>query len=111
MPTNTNDPRRRPPARPATQAPGSEPGRRPARRPTFGKDGATLWLLTIALGLGIGAAARFVQRAEPSQASGTGVATLGGATAQSSQPLPFESQRVAVLPQQSYRSRAVTRMS
>lgn len=89
----------------------AEPARRrptPARK-GFDKDRATLWLLTVTLGLGLGTATRFIHRGE---------VTAGGGTASASQqqvrsgPSPaFQSQRVLILPQQSYRARATTRMS
>ena len=93
-------------------------GRRPtrARKPVFDKEHATLWLLTVSLGLGLGAVVRFVETGNPSAASAPtnqlavqrtqvpGYGNAGSSTVNSNQ-------RVLVLPQRSFRARGATRMS
>lgn len=108
MPTNTNDARD---ARAEGRSPRARtsPGHRPRKR--FQKDRATLWLLTVALGLGLGAAARFVQRADHARATAASAPAVDAAQARRYAPTPYQSQRVAVLPGRSYPSRATSRMS
>lgn len=85
--------------------------KRPTARGGFHKERATLWLLTVTLGLGLGAAARFVQRADRAQAARAGASGVGSTQAQANASVPFQSQSVTMLPQQTYRPRATTRMS
>jgi len=92
--------------------------RRPprTRKPVFDKEHATLWLLTLSLGLGLGAVVRVVGSGNPT-AAGVPTSQLavqraqapGYGTAGSS--APNSNQRVLVLPQRSYRARGTTRMS
>jgi len=74
-----------------------------------------LWLLTVTLGLGLGTAARFVQRGDAAAAANAVAAanatTASVQTVQATSNLPYQPQRVMVLPQPSYRARATTRMS
>lgn len=106
MPTKTNDPR--PTAGGRRGAP--EPARRRPPRPGFHKEHATLWLLTVTLGLGLGAAARFAQRAD--QANTAAGAAPGGVTrSQFGTSIPYQNQRVVVLPQRGFSGRATSRMS
>ncbi|MEJ2667194.1 MAG: hypothetical protein P8Z81_08880 [Deinococcales bacterium] len=86
--------------------------KRPTARKGFQKERATLWLLSIALGLGLGTAGRFLHRADQARASAASVAPLaGGSQAQTSSSVPYQNQRVTVLPQPSYRPLATSRMS
>lgn len=84
----------------------------PPRRPVFDKDQATLFLLTVTLGLGLGAVVRVVQRA---QQAPTSAATQ--LTAQRSPTTGYGSygsagnQRAYVLPQRTFGARGTTRMS
>lgn len=112
MATNTNDPRGGERRRPQ-HAGGTSAGRaRPAPRKGFQKERATLWLLTLTLGLGLGTALRFVQRADQARAAGAAAPVAGG-QAVSNASVPYQNQRVAVLPQPGYgyRARATSRMS
>lgn len=83
---------------------------RPARQ-GFDKERATLLLLTVTLGLGVGAAARFLQRADQSRTTASGSPPGGLARAQTNSGVPFQNQRVVVLPQRSFIGRATSRMS
>lgn len=96
------DPRRRPPAA----------DKRPGTRRGFQKEKATLWLLSIALGLGLGTAGRFLHRADQTRASVASAASaVGTSQAQASSGIPYQNERVTVLPQPSYRPLATSRMS
>ena len=85
------------------------------RKPVFDKEHATLWLLTVTLGLGVGAAFRFVERSQAAAPSGQLVAQqssqLPGYGSAQSATNPYLNQRVAVLPQRTYGARGRTRMS
>lgn len=99
-----------------TTAPAAGGRRRTAgrsRKPVFDKDHATLWLLTLSLGFGIGAVLRVAQT---SGANATG-SQLAVQRAQlpsqsgSSAAATFPSRGVTVLPQRTYRTYGTTRMS
>lgn len=104
---------------PATRAPqgASRPSRPQARRkPVFDKEHATLWLLTLSLGLGVGAVFRIAERSGTATAPGSQLAVQqpaqlpGFGSAQSATGTAVN-QRVAVLPQRVYGARGTTRMS
>jgi hypothetical protein len=97
--------------------PGTD-GRRPVgrRTPAFDKGQATLWLLTLALGLGFGASVRVLKGAQAAPRAATTLAGAATPTARSAfgaaSPRPDASVgRVVLLPQRTYRSRARTRAS
>lgn len=89
---------------------------RPRPRPRFDKEHATLWILTVVLGLGLGAVVRIVQRGGPVGAAvqasrGGAVGTPAPGTGSVGAPLSSPNQRVLVLPQRGYSARGATRMS
>lgn len=118
MATNTNSKQRPRDAGDAAGAPPHGAGRRSprARKPAFDKEHATLWLLTLSLGLGLGALVRVAASGNPTAVSAPAnqlavqrtqapaYGTAGSSTVNSNQ-------RVLVLPQRSYRARGTTRMS
>lgn len=101
------------PAGRATLRPAAGHERRRAPKATFNKEYATLWLLTLTLGLGLGAVVRVAQRSQ--QASATGQAsqltTQSSVTPTYGTAGGYSSQRVMVFPQQSFGARGTTRMS
>jgi hypothetical protein len=123
MATNTNNaPRQRDGEGPATvgsHARVARPEPRPSRKrkPPFDKERATLWLLTLSLGLGFGAVLRVVESGNPTAAAASnsqlavqrtqvaGYGTAGTIAA------PTQNQGVMVLPQRTFSARATTRMS
>lgn len=80
------------------------------RRQGFHKERATLWLLTVTLGLGLGTATRLLLRADQALPAQAGRVPPQSAPSQDG-GVPFQNQRVVVLPQRSYGARATTRMS
>jgi hypothetical protein len=104
----------REPQRPRERPAGGSTSKR-SRRPVFDKEHATLWLLTLSLGLGLGAVVRLVERPNPTSAT----AQVGQFAAQqapspgygSAGSVPYQNQRVTVLPQRSFSARGTTRMS
>ncbi len=92
---------------------GPRPKRR--RKPVFDKEHATLWLLTLSLGLGVGAVVRLVEGSNQTPATApAGQLTVQPAPAPaygSSGSVPYQNQRVTVLPQRGFTSRGTTRMS
>ena len=86
------------------------------RKSVFDKEHATLWLLTLSLGLGGGAVIRVAQTnsataaAAPSTPLATQQAQLPGYGATGSSTYNTN-QRVMVLPQRSFQARGTTRMS
>lgn len=123
MATNTNnDPRQCAGEGPAAAGYGARVARpepRPPRKrkPPFDKERATLWLLTLSLGLGFGAVLRVVESGNPTAAAAstsqlavqrTQVAGYGAAGTNAA---PAQNQRVMVLPQRTFSARATTRMS
>lgn len=106
MPTNERD--NRAAGRQPEQGSGRTAHRR--QRTPFQKDHATLWLLTVALGLGLGAGVRFVERAVQARTAAV-TPSFAATQAQRSTASPYQSQRVAVLPGQVYSPRATSRMS
>jgi hypothetical protein len=92
-------------------------GQRPTtrRKPVFDKEHATLWLLTVTLGLGVGAVFRFVERSQAAAPSrqlaveqSSQLPAYGSAQNATN---PYLNQRVTVLPQRTYSARGRTRMS
>lgn len=110
MATNTNEPRPTDGDRRRARDRGQAARRKPPR-PGFHKEAATLWLLTVTLGLGLGAAARFAQRADQARTAAAGAPPPGSTRFQANSSLPYQNQRVAVLPQRSFSGRATSRMS
>ena len=95
---------------------GQDGARRRPRRSVFDKDQATLLLLTVTLGLGLGAVIRIVQRSDQASASASQrtalqqtvpqTGTIYGGTSYGT-----TSQPAYVLPQRTYGARGTTRMS
>lgn len=123
MATADADPRKADPTLKATKVSEGSPQRGPSARPPaadkrvpsrkgFQKERATLWLLSIALGLGLGTAGRFLHRADQARASVANAApAVGTSQAQAFSAVPYQNQRVTVLPRPSYQPRATSRMS
>lgn len=100
---------------PSGQRPAAERPTTRRRKPAFSKEHATLWLLTLSLGLGVGAVVRLVEGSNQTAAAGR-VAQLAAQQAPSptyASPgtVPYQSQRVTLLPQRSFGARGTTRMS
>jgi len=110
MATNTNESRAIDGDRQRARDRG-QPARRNPPRPGFHKERATLWLLTVTLGLGLGAAVRFVQRADQARTAAAGAPSSASTRFQANTSVPYQNQRVAVLPQRSFIGRATSRMS
>ena len=97
------------------QAAGKASRQRTQRKPAFDKEHATLWLLTVTLGLGAGALFRFVERSHTtpptSQLAVQQSYPPAGYGSGQSASNPYLNQRVTVLPQRTYGARGTTRMS
>lgn len=101
----------RPPQQPRTE--GQRATRR--RKPKFDKEHATLWLLTLSLGFGVGAVIRLAEGSNQTAATAPpGQLAVQQAPAPaygSPGSVPYQNQRVTVLPQRGFTARATTRMS
>lgn len=84
------------------------------KKPAFNKDHATLWLLTLSLGFGVGAVLRIVQTSTVRASASSQLAVQRAqlpSQGSSNAAASFPGQRVTVLPQRTFRAYGTTRMS